>query len=320
MAIAVLGEAIVDLILQSNGQYQPHLGGSPFNVAVCAARQNANTVYLSPLSDDQFGDQFASRLSTEGVHQAVSNRSSLPTSLALINLSDKGQPTYRLYRQGVADKDINADAILSAIPKDTEIFHTGSLAITPDYLPTIAAVINELKMRKVLISIDINIRDKAWADAEQYRSGVESLLSLADILKASDEDLSFLMPKAQPQTAARRCLERMSDESADALVLFTTGSEGGALLIGNLLLDFVAKQVGDFVDAIGAGDTFYGTFLSQLLKIKSARALSAISQQELQSVLLYAATAAGINVSRAGCNPPTLAELEEAISSTLLEE
>ena len=59
--IAVLGEALVDLIL-AEGAYQPHLGGSPFNVALGLARQGADVCYLSPFSEDSFGDQLKAML------------------------------------------------------------------------------------------------------------------------------------------------------------------------------------------------------------------------------------------------------------------
>lgn len=313
MAIAVLGEAIVDLIFQNEGHYEPHLGGSPFNVAVCAARQGLRSIYLSPLSDDQFGDQFATCLSDEGVHQAIVTRSSLPTSLALIKLDDLGQPQYRLYRDSIADKDISAEQVLKTVPQDIEIFHTGSLAITPDYLPTVKLVINELKKRDVLISIDINIRDMAYSDYDEYRSGVISLLPLADIVKASDEDLVFLNPNKSARAAAEECLSSMSA----GIVLFTRGADGGALLREGRAIEFSADCADTFVDAIGAGDTFYATFLSQLMKITNFKDVSDISDSRLERTLIYATTAAGINVSRSGCNPPTLEELEQRVTLLL---
>ena len=50
MSIAVLGEALIDFIVGSDGAYRPHLGGSPYNVAIGLARQGIDVSYLSPLS------------------------------------------------------------------------------------------------------------------------------------------------------------------------------------------------------------------------------------------------------------------------------
>ena len=57
--LAVIGENVVDMLPEHNGLYRPCLGGSPFNVAIAAARQQLNVSYISPLSQDAFGQQFA---------------------------------------------------------------------------------------------------------------------------------------------------------------------------------------------------------------------------------------------------------------------
>ena len=48
MTVAVLGEALIDLIVGDDGGYRPHLCGSPFNVAQGIARQGIDVSYLSP--------------------------------------------------------------------------------------------------------------------------------------------------------------------------------------------------------------------------------------------------------------------------------
>ena len=49
MAIAVLGEALIDFIAGEDGAYRPHLGGSPYNVAIGLARQGIEMPRLHPL-------------------------------------------------------------------------------------------------------------------------------------------------------------------------------------------------------------------------------------------------------------------------------
>ncbi len=167
MTIAVLGEALIDLIESDNGAYRPHLGGSPYNVAIGLARQGIAVSYLSPLSDDTFGDQLHYSLETENVAVPITRRSLYPTSLALVTIDDEGLPTYRLYREGIADKDTSFEEIESNLPPDLQIFHTGSLAITPSQLPTIRKIFGLMRQRGVVISIDINIRLRAsiWMES-----------------------------------------------------------------------------------------------------------------------------------------------------------
>ena len=137
MTVAVLGEALIDLIVGDDGAYRPHLGGSPYNVAIGLARQGTPVSYMSPFSDDDFGGQLLNALQSEGVNTPISRRSLWPTSLALVTLDAAGLPAYRIYREGIADKDIAFEEIEANLPANLQVFHTGSLAVTPSQLPKI---------------------------------------------------------------------------------------------------------------------------------------------------------------------------------------
>ena len=121
MSVAVLGEALIDFIVGDDGAYRPHLGGSPYNVAIGLARQGIDVNYLSAFSDDIFGDQLRDSLIREEVAVPVTRRSLWPTSLALVTVDEQGLPTYRLYREGVADKDTSYEEIEAALPADIRV-------------------------------------------------------------------------------------------------------------------------------------------------------------------------------------------------------
>ncbi len=225
MTVAVLGEALIDLIVGDDGAYRPHLGGSPFNVAIGLARQGIDVSYLSPFSDDTFGDQLHDALQREGVATPIERRSLWPTSLALVTIDDDGLPAYRLYREGIADKDTSFEEIRAKLPDELSVLHTGSLAITPSQLPKIRRLFKLMRDSGVTISMDINIRLRASLDTRAYLDGVRSLLPLADIVKASDEDLEPFELAASPHEAAARAYEEMGQ----GMLVLTEGT-GGALL------------------------------------------------------------------------------------------
>ena len=58
--IAVLGEALVDMIQQADGNYKACPGGASYNFAIACAKQGVATSYLNPLSHDSFGRNFCS--------------------------------------------------------------------------------------------------------------------------------------------------------------------------------------------------------------------------------------------------------------------
>ena len=318
MTIAVLGEAIIDFIPNAAGDYQPHPGGSPYNLAIGLARQNESVCYLSPFSSDLFGGRLLSNLKTETVQTALSRRSSLPTSIALIATNEQGKPSYQLYRDGVADKDTTFTEIEANLPPDIKLMHTGSLAITPSQLPKIRQLLTLMNARSITVSLDINIRLGASSNTEAYLDGVRSLLPLADIVKASDEDLQAFQFGTSPERAAQIAFEEMRS----GMLVLTQGDAETVLITADSTFKHVPQPVTNIQDTIGAGDVFYAAFLSflskhQLCRLEVVRDPGKyITEEMLQDALAYASAAATINLSRKGCSPPTRIEVETFLTQT----
>ncbi|MFK7828738.1 MAG: PfkB family carbohydrate kinase [Congregibacter sp.] len=309
MTIAVLGEALIDMIIGEDGAYRPHLGGSPYNVAIGLARQEIEVCYLSALSDDSFGDELRLSLLREGVRLPLVRRSLWPTSLALVTVNEMGQPSYRLYREGIADKDTSLEEIIANLPEDLQVFHTGSLAITPSQLPKIIALFRLLKKRGVCISVDLNIRLRASIDQTQYLSGVRNLLSAVDIVKASDEDIDAFALGGNVRAAAHR----LHREMGDGLLILTEGNGGAMLLGASDPVERPAYPVAQVSDTVGAGDTFHAAFLGYLYRAGKFKAQASLvaDPDVMASALDFACAAAAINVARVGCSPPTVTEVTE---------
>jgi fructokinase len=312
MTVAVLGEALIDFIVGEDGAYRSHLGGSPYNVAIGLARQGVSVSYLSPFSNDAFGDQLHESLRKEGVQIPITRRSNLPTSLALVSTDDNGMPAYRLYREGIADKDISAEEIEANLPNDLRLFHTGSLAITPSQLPKIRSLFELMRRENITVSMDINIRLHASPDTATYLDGVRSLLPLADIVKASDMDLEPFRFAANARLAA----ELVYKEMESGLLVLTEGESGAALYTTNGTIETKSYPIADMKDTIGAGDAFHSAFLAFLCRADAlTEPCHLIDSEVLSDALDFACAAAAINISRVGCSPPTQSEVEKLMRS-----
>ena len=313
MTVAVLGEALIDFIVGDDGAYRPHLGGSPYNVAIGLARQGVAVSYLSPFSDDTFGDQLRDSLIREGVAVPQARRSRWPTSLALVTIDEAGLPTYRLYREGIADKDASFEEIVASLPDDLQVFHTGSLAITPSQLPKVRKLFDLMHSRGVIVSVDINIRLRASLNTKAYLDGVRSLMELADIVKASDEDIEALQLDPDPRRSAELAFSAMKS----GMLVFTEGRVGAVLINAHGSIEKSAYPIANIEDTVGAGDTFHSAFLAALLRTGQLnKSLNGMSQDSLGYAVDFACAAAAINVSRKGCSPPTQNEVEGFIEST----
>lgn len=308
--LAVIGEHVVDLLPTESGLYRPALGGSPFNVAIAAARQGIAVSYLSPLSQDDLGQQFAAYLQSNGAQYGLSFFSQQPTSLAMVSFDQDQQPHYSLYRQGVADRDISATQQVAALPANCQLLHLGSLAFEPADGPRILAVLAQAQLQQIKLGIDINVRLNAVSDASKYRELLLTIIAQSQFIKASDEDLNLLWPERSTSQA----LATLQQLAPNALIALTEGEQGASLYWQQHRIQRPVIKVKPFVDTVGAGDTFWANLLAALLNL-GLPTPSEISSEQLRQCLQRAMLAASLNIAQAGCQPPDKASLDHAMQN-----
>jgi fructokinase len=69
--IAVVGEALIDLVVDDAGEVAARPGGGPCNTARTLGRLGIDTTFLGRLSRDGFGRLLRARLAADGVALAV---------------------------------------------------------------------------------------------------------------------------------------------------------------------------------------------------------------------------------------------------------
>ncbi|GGW93270.1 carbohydrate kinase family protein [Alteromonas halophila] len=307
-SVAVFGESLFDMIQTEDGLFQPYIGGSPYNVARSFVRQGLVSHYLSPFSTDDFGDALYQSALDDGIRIPADFRSKKNTSLALVYKDPQGKPSYRLYRKGVADLDATASQLLSVLPSDISLFHTGSLALVPEMLDTLIPVIKQLKSQGVKISIDVNVRKGVEENHQQYIAAIWRFVEFADIVKVSDEDLELKGLTGKPEFHARAMLERMTD----GIVVLTLGEGGSHLFTNDMHLTQPVISPDIMGDTVGAGDTYFSALVAYLLQRGGLSHTS--SRETLSEALEYGAMAASLNVAQVGCHPPSQDEVQHALA------
>jgi fructokinase len=299
-SIFVLGEALMDCVATPDGLLHPHVGGSPFNLARAAALRGGRVHFLNRFSQDQFGQQMQAQLARDQV-ATVLGSSPLPTSLAVVQVKD-GQPSYGFYREGIADRDYQVDEVLSALSSEAPgVLHTGSLMLVPPEHHKVLAVLQGAKAQGWTISIDVNLRPKLAADLNAYMAAVKDVALLADWIKASDEDLE-LLGFANPGKHNAVEIARSFAAAGASRIALTFGGAGAWLRVDGQTTEALAPTV-RVVDTVGAGDTFWGNCLADWTT-QTEQAGARVAE-----TLHNAMRAAAINCTRAGCQPPTAAEL-----------
>ena len=297
------GDAIVDLIGRGNRQYEAFAGGSVLNCALVSSALGSRVLFVSSLSKDSFGDLLIDRLKEYGVEFRGDDRVAENSSLALVTLDTFGKPQYSFYRTNTADRVIPVERIVAQMPEDSSfIFHTGSCALIPnDDRQKWLEIARIAKQHGALISIDPNCRPSMTPDLHEYRQGLEAFFELADLIKLSDEDLEFLYP-----SESQHSFEYFVDRFEPALCVLTEGEKG---MIGRTQEGLIVSQPailnGPLVDMVGAGDCIHGSLIAEIDRLGiTSEEISNISENNLKSIMEFAAKVAGHNCAKAGCSPP----------------
>jgi len=332
--VAVVGEALVDVLAATDGGDAHAMpGGSPANVAVALARLGLPPRLFTSFAGDRYGTMLQHWLTESGVDAVVSEPPSARTSTATVTLNDAGVASYEFD----LDWALDHRAIYAAYTW-AQVLHTGSIAtVLPPGCETVEACLRAAQ-GNALITFDPNARPGITPDRAQTVAAIERLVALADVVKVSAEDLAWYYPDVDPEAAAASWL---GTSASPLLVVVTKGpdgavalrratrsdgcpnySNGGQVELGGATIQRVqipGERI-NLADTIGAGDTYMGALIAALIEqgifgpATHAR-LAALENEKLSQILHWANTAAAINCSRKGANPPTRNEIDNHYQS-----
>ncbi len=307
--IAVGGENLIDY-MNREGLATAYPGGSPYNVAMALGRLGENVAYVSPISEDSWGDLLAGTLVESNVALSGGRRPE-PTTMARVTVTH-GIPSYSFERDGTAERAVTVSSLEAALPANAKAIHTGSLTLTdgPDAQAweTFCAVCFD---RGVLVSLDPNVRVSVISDIADYRARIRRMCARAHLIKLSDEDLAALCPDLAQEAA----IAALRATASGRVIILTRGGDGTSVWLDESRINVPAETVPQLADTVGAGDTFTAALLAGLANCDalSPEGLETLTRDTLHALVRRANTAAALNCTRAGCSPPTRAELEAAL-------
>ena len=312
--ITVVGEALIDLVpAAQDGLFEAAPGGSPANVAVGLARLDVPVRLAARIADDLFGRRLRAHLANNGVDLSYAVHAHEPASLAVVSVGPDGGPEYDFRVAGTADWQWTG-AELAGIPDQHVLaLHTGSLAAV---LPPGADAITELVERareSATISYDPNCRPLLMGAPDEVRPRIEHLVGCSDVIKASAEDLAWLLPGRAPAEVAAEWLLK-----GPALVAVTLGADGVVAVAPAAGTVWRPGRKVEVVDTVGAGDAFVSALLAalferDLLGASRREVLRSIGPQLLAEILDEAVCASAITCTRRGADPPRRGELHNCL-------
>lgn len=304
-----LGEALIDIVERDGCRPSEHVGGSLLNVAVGAATLGVPTALASWWGRDPRGDRLAQAVRAAGVRvvPGTDGAPRTPTARATVDAD------------GHADYDFDLSWEVPGLPAASGIghVHTGSLSVTVE--PGGTQVANAVAGLRgtATVSYDPNVRPAIMGSPAGVRKRIEALVASSDVVKASDEDLAWLYPDADPETIIRTWVAL-----GPALVVVTRGADGALARLAREVSGLkVAAPAVMVADTVGAGDSFMAGLLAGLWDagllgdLDAADRLHRARWEEIESPLRQAACASALTVGRAGAYAPTAEDVRRLASS-----
>ena len=308
-----MGELLIDFTpvgITEDGRllFARNPGGAPANVAVQAHRAGVSAGFLGRVGKDMFGDFLVDTLERCGVETlGLSQDPDCATTLAFVQLNEHGDRDFSFYRNPGADTRLSFEATDLSLVDNCKLLCFGSLLLTAE--PSRSAVeqlVDYARKQGKITAYDPNWRPPLWKGREE--EGVQrmkSLISKADIMKVSDEELELLTGEETVEQGAWSLLEQ-----GVSLVVVTMGPKGcRAYTPGNTL----EKNTYDthVRDTTGSGDSFFGALLAKI--VLSGKRPAQLSQEELADFVDFANAAGAVCATKIGAIPalPETEAIEE---------
>ncbi len=312
-----IGEMLIDFAPNQVGcevkdveSFSKIAGGAPMNVAICVAKMGIESIMLSKVGEDGFGEYLLGILEKNNVNKSyVMKTKEANTGLAFVSLKENGEREFVFYRKPSADLLYSASEVPRDVFCESDILHFCSVDLV-DYPMRKAhmTAIQYARSARSIVSFDPNIRLSLWDNHDEYRKIIQEFLSYADILKVSDDELYFITEIEDEQEALKFLLNK-----GIKILVYTKGGSGAEVYTSNGEKYFSMSYLVNPVDTTGAGDSFIGSFLAQIL----AEGLSQnqLLEKNYREFIDYSNATAAIVVSRIGASSsiPSRSEVEDFI-------
>jgi 2-dehydro-3-deoxygluconokinase len=301
MRAVCIGECMAEMRQADRGLYALGFAGDAYNAAVYLKRSapHVQVNFLTATSESTLSGAMRDRFAAEGVEDALAFvAKDREIGLYMIELDAAGERRFHYWRSasaarcwirllmqnGGSDRLAGADLVhLSGV----------SLAILPDDAARTAAIelLKSVKDRVGKTAFDANLRPALWRSLDAARAAIAPMIRLADVFRASGEDVALLTGAREPETqigALRAC-------GAHEIAL-TLGAAGCIVATqdGTAALPALAVEV---KDTSGAGDAFTGAYLAARLSSAAPVDAAAVALKIASRVVTYSGAIAPREIS-----------------------
>jgi fructokinase len=233
------------------------IGGAPLNVALRLKSFQHDVTMISAIGDDKRGKMLLDYISKNGVEtKYIQILNNLDTGKVLVSLNDKGSATYDIAFPCAWDS-IGINNHIKQLVKDSNAFVFGSLVARNSISKNTLFELLDLSPYNIF---DLNLRPPHYS-----KELLIALMQKAHFIKFNDDELfevsAYLGSK---YLSIEQNIRFISEVTKTEHICVTKGSHG-AVLFYNGKLFYNSGYLIKVKDTVGAGDSFLGSLISQLL-------------------------------------------------------
>ncbi|XP_057423187.1 probable fructokinase-7 [Lotus japonicus] len=303
--VVCFGELLIDFVPTVGGvslaeapAFKKAPGGAPANVAVGISRLGGSSAFIGKVGADEFGYMLADILKQNNVETSgMRFDPDARTALAFVTLRADGEREFLFFRNPSADMLLHESELDQNLIKKAKVFHYGSISLIDE--PCKLAHLAALRIAKesgCILSYDPNLRLALWPSAEAARKGIMSIWDQADVIKISEDEITFLTCGDDPYDD-NVVLKKLFHPNLKLLIV-TEGSEGCRYYIK----EFRGRVTGVTVkpvDTTGAGDAFVSGIINSIASDPSLFQ----DEKRLREALYFANVCGAITVTERGAIP-----------------
>lgn len=299
--LAAIGRSGVDLYPQQFApmeevvSFTKHVGGSPANTAVQAAKMGLDVAFIGKVSGDKLGSYVKHYLDSVNIdtsHLTAEETGEKRQSLAVAEQPERGSISYFFYRQDPADLYLDMKDISEAfIAQFKALLISGASLCKSPAREAILLAMEYASRNGVVIIFDPDYRKDGWNSVEETALYYHQAAKLSDIIISTREEFDILEKLVNPGNTDDLRSANTYLNCRASLVCIKHGEEGanaftkdGTAIQGSIMPARLYKP-------LGAGDSFCGTFIAKLL-----------GNCPVDEALKYAAAAASITISGKSCS------------------
>lgn len=250
-----IGELLWDMLPEGK-----RAGGAPINFVYHATQLGAQGYAVSAVGNDALGDEILGELEKSGIKYCIS-RNDHPTGHVKVVLND-GIPSYDIV-EDVAWDYLTATAEAEELVKRADAVCFGTLALRSPQSKQAVETLLSFAPEQALRFFDINLRGTYYS-AEL----IDDLLQKANIFKINDDEIEVLKKLFCVSGTVDEICESFIKKYGLKYMIFTAGEKFSTIYTPTEKSYLPTPKV-DVADTVGAGDSFSGAFVYNILTGKS---------------------------------------------------